>query len=67
MIHTQTPAYYYKFRPISGGNTEFFGGSSSTKKCDHNCDKKTHKKQLETCIEYAYISELMLGYIEVSL
>ena len=35
------------------------GGSSSTKKCDHD-RSSTHKKQLGICIEYTYISELML-------
>ena len=35
------------------------GGGSSTKKCDHD-RSSTHKKQLGICIEYTYISELML-------
>ena len=34
--------------------------SGSTKKCDHDYDRALKKKHLGICIEYTYISELML-------
>ena len=40
---------------------KMFLGSSSTKKCDHDCDQALTKKQLRICIDYIYIvSELIL-------
>ena len=44
----------------SGGKTEIFLGGVSTKKCDHDCDQAL-KKQLGICVEYTYVSEVMLG------
>ena len=39
---------------------KLLGGSSSSKKYNHDRDQALIKKQLGICIEYTYISELML-------
>ena len=63
-------SYWYLFiLRYSADNTGIFffffflgggAGSGITKKCDHACDQALKKKQLGICIEYTYISELML-------
>ena len=48
------------YDPNQGLQQKFFSDGGSTKKCDHDNDQALIKKQQGSCIEYIYISELML-------
>ena len=41
-------------------NRVYFLDSSSTKKCDHDCDEALIKSSRGSASEYTYISQLML-------